>query len=448
MNGVNCTVASPGNYGIDDRLIPCSAGYFNNAYRSTSCFPCGAGSFNQEVGSTTCFLCPPGYYQLNRGETTCLPCEQTLYSGPGSDSVIAGRFGRLYCDKRPTPAPSMEPSSSPSPSLGPTTSPSVSNQPTESFQPTLEYERNNLFPTHEATPSTPLPPAGLESPPWAKPQIFVSFAAAAVLLLALLAVPLIKRRVRKSDGEDVSLGSDASPADLMDGGDLALEVAEQGDVFNDADAPDAFRPHNNSRPNLAEGMAFVSPQLPRNRAPHPPGSPGLPVVTPYEANAPTDETKVPDDSFETFFTATNAYTDFYVENGFPTVGSPQAGDLHRDTKLNESVKGPVAENSGQGELATMRDTDIISSNDAEKVEKEYNESGDTGQHKEATLSASKPHWGDNDGNGLGLMGKDEVNRDDFGDGEIPHTSDYCSKEDNDFSSFGYPREAEDEENSM
>jgi hypothetical protein len=249
--------------------------------------------------------------------------------------------------------------------------PSVSPRPTATFQPTENY---TLLPTTNPTTTGPFPPADLESPAWARPKIFVSFAAAAVFLVALFSVPLLlKRRERKSeaDADESWLASDAHPseADPMDEGDLVLEVAEQGDVFLDADAPGPVYPRNNYRPNRGEDMAFVSPQLlHRTIAPHPPGSPGLAIVTPYEVNA-GDEAKVPDLSFETIAIATNAYADFYVENGFPTMGSPEAQDLRRD--LNESEEAVVAEHNGQEELATMRDNDGTSSNDAENKEDEY-----------------------------------------------------------------------------
>ncbi|CAB9497750.1 expressed unknown protein [Seminavis robusta] len=416
-DGVDCTVTSPGYFSLDGHYErkACEVGYYQDSHRASSCLPCPPGSFSREVASAECTPCPSGHYQLDVGQTTCFPCMTTIFDGLGSDSVITDPDGEFLCTKRPTPWPSSSPSYSISPSFSPSMMPSMSLPPTHDPTTTLPTAISTTAPTNDngaasqtLLPSTTDIPWTTESPTLSpsaqdngpgrgrgglnRNQKIAAGTCAAIFVAVVFFMPLLSkiRPNRDEDSTSSELEAETSKEAVGDKVPDRLELAERGHVEQIPAVMVGVEGDNNHqqhrhyyahRHRIGEAPAFLSPVIPvhrdNNQVPFPPAeNVAAATVTPYpDGEEDDEETKVPDDSFETI--STYAYTDPYVTNGFPTNGSPEA---IRDLTYNETLH--ESQDVGESFTAVMQDGDEqyldqgdYNDGDEQYLDQEYDDTG-------------------------------------------------------------------------
>jgi Tyrosine-protein kinase ephrin type A/B receptor-like len=158
-----CVVTPAGGYSPANAnsLYVCEAGTFSKRGYG-KCFACPSGAHSRDEGSVSCEPCPAATYTPAPGFRECLACNSALYSGWGSDRVLAFA-GQVFCQRPGSTnqflslAPTLAPLGTPIVTLYPTLKGSPS--PSRSPRPTLPPQRHPSWPSPPSKSPTSSPMA-------------------------------------------------------------------------------------------------------------------------------------------------------------------------------------------------------------------------------------------------------------------------------------------------
>lgn len=168
LNTNNCVLVPEGFFSPTNanELYQCEAGTFSKMGYGF-CLPCPPGAHTRDNASSTCHPCPQASYTPEPGFAECLQCNAALYSGWGSDRVVA-YGGQEFCQRpgstnqiltlTPTLSPTGSPLVSMEPTMGLSSSPSRSPRPTNLLPDKNQTsEEPTIQPSQQATPKSRVP---------------------------------------------------------------------------------------------------------------------------------------------------------------------------------------------------------------------------------------------------------------------------------------------------